>query len=254
MDLSTLPAAPLSPSPPPSVPSVSSVVPPSWPSVQIPASTTPVPHNPDQPFHLPNGQPLHYTLGVETLMRQIFRDDTAYVFDVRDGGPVENLVFLWFCAHNPPALPGHPRAPRPWQQMGPGPDGSQLPLYLRPFDLSETVLAWADDQFPGMELLGFQILALSLWNHHHGAEIIVDPGYTSGAEPEKKNLTSPTLTPSTHSSTSSPEATPPSATPSSGTSPCATPSPAATATSSPSASTASAPPPMPSGRELRQTV
>ena len=177
-------------------------------------------------------------------MRQIFRDESTLLFDLRDGGPMETMTFLWICAHNVPAPPGLPRLFRPWRAMGPALDGSQLPLYLRPFDLTDTVMDWADQHFAHVDLMGFQILAQALWNHHHGAEIIIDPGYkeSGSIEPEKKNLTSPIPTPSMPSCTSSPAETPPSGKPSSGTSPSAKPSPADTATSSNSDSPVSAPP------------
>ena len=170
--LENLPTAQLAPVPAPAAPA----------SAAMPARPSLLP---DRAFHLPDGRPLLITLRREAIMHQTFGGEEGLIACPSD--TYQTFCLLWLCAH----------LPADWNALAHTPDGLLLPLYMRPGDLITTAMDYFEAHFPTADVAGFMALALHLWNHHHGAEVIIDPTLQIGAEPEKKNPDSATPTPPT---------------------------------------------------------
>lgn len=227
-----LPVGPSSPSGPSLAPAVSPV------PAHAPTPAAAVnPPFPDREFFLPDGRPLLLTPGREAIMHQLFGGDAGWLHVPRD--PEHAFALLFLCAHT--------AEPFPWNQRAPDPvTGLSTPLYLRWHDFNDAARAWVDAAFPSSRFGELAELAIRLWFHHQGADVLPDPAAEADAAGAEKKSADPAASAppatSTSSSGSSPAATSPSGRKSSGRSRSATASPRATATSSRRASPASPPP------------
>lgn len=172
------------------------------PAAPAPAAPTPAPaqsHLPDTLFFLPEcatlppeKRALVMTLRIDAILHELFAGDEG--FGWIPVTPYQAMVMLWMCCHKK----------EDWN-IPAGPAGQ--PLYLRPFDLVETAQSFFEEHYPTLDAVGLIVLNLSLWNHHKGAEVVIDPTAQTGPVAEKKRVAAAIPTPSTSSSTSSPAET-----------------------------------------------
>lgn len=186
-DLSSLPVASLSPESPAPQPAQSAPPPP----LQS--------HLPDTLFFLPEcatlppeRRKLVMTLRIDALLHELFAGEEG--FGWVPATPFQAMVMLWMCCHKP----------SDWNTPG---GASGQPLFLRTYDLLETAQTFFEEHYPTLDAVGLVVLNLAVWNHHKGAEVVIDPNAQTGPVPEKKSITEATPTPSTSSFTSSPAGT-----------------------------------------------